>query len=275
MPLVLQIPRAKICDLNMSPSAHKGDARRQTDLTTPSPPRQLIIKEAVEHIRPHQLFELVQTQTSLERAIRLVLPGKYPTSLLLETAVLIALCKVVNARTVFEFGTLFGVQTLNLAMNLPDSARVFTLDLDFDSFRQIMHLQHEQDREASRVHLEHQSQLAFLGTPYEDRITRLFGDSNEFDFSPFQGTIDVVYVDGGHDLPTARSDTENALKLLPADTIGAVAWHDYRNPDYPDLTRYLDELSRERTTYHVEESTICFFLWNAPQSVAAKLRGSP
>ena len=192
--------------------------------------------------------------------------------MLLETAVLIALGKVVNARTVFEFGTLFGVQTLNLAMSLPDSARVFTLDLDPDSFRQIMHLQHEQDREASRVHLEHESKLAFLGTPYEERITRLFGDSNEFDFSPFRGTVDLVYVDGGHDLRTASSDTENALTMLPADARGCVAWHDYGNPNYPDLTRYLEELSRERAIYHVEESNICFFLQNTPASVTSKLR---
>jgi len=64
------------------------------------------------------------------------------------------------------------------------------------------------------MHFEHESKLAFIDSPYEEKITRLYGDSNEFDSSDFKGKIDMVYIDGGHDLRTVSSDIENAFTML-------------------------------------------------------------
>jgi len=90
------------------------------------------------NIRPHKLFKLVESKSCYERTISVVLPGLLHTPMLLETAVLIALSKIVNAKTFFEFGTFVGVQALNIAQNFPESSKVYTLDLDEDSFNRIM-----------------------------------------------------------------------------------------------------------------------------------------
>jgi predicted O-methyltransferase YrrM len=49
---------------------------------------------------------------------------------LLETFTLFTAARIVAARRVFEIGTFFGATTLNLALNIPDDGKIFTLDLD-------------------------------------------------------------------------------------------------------------------------------------------------
>jgi hypothetical protein len=214
----------------------------------------------VQHIRPHHLFEKIATETYLERVMRVVIPTGGPGPILLETAVLVALARLVGARSYFEIGTFLGVETLNVAMNLPEDAVVYTLDLDRESFQEIAGTQMENDRHLSELHMARKKNLAFMGTPFEKRITCLTGDSTRFDYAPYRGRIGFVYVDGGHDLQTVRADTQNALTLLPPASPGCVAWHDYGNPMCPDLTRFIEELAGELTIYHVEETMICFTL---------------
>jgi len=143
-------------------------------------------------------------------------------------------------------------------MNVPSLVNIYTLDLDYESFKNVK--QHKPDHIVSLKHFEYERRLAFLGSPFENMIQRLYSDSNEFDFSDFEGEIDIVYVDGGHDLGTLRSDTENAFKMLRPDSLSCIAWHDYGNPNYPDLTQYLDDLSIEYDIYHVEETWAAFYL---------------
>jgi Methyltransferase domain len=223
----------------------------------------------MRHIRPHRLFNLVQSATYEQRLVRLVLPDQR-TPVLLESAVLLALAKLVGPRTYFEFGTFLGVETLNMAANLPADARVYTLDLDEKSLDGLQ--QDESDKPLTTIHMEMRHKLAFLGTAYEKKISRLYGDSKHVDFSPFYRKIDMVYVDGGHDLPTLIADTENAYKMLSHDHPACIAWHDYQNPPYPQVTQYLSALSNSVELFHVEESRIAFFLSNLPE-LAESLTG--
>ena len=156
-------------------------------------------------------------------------------------------------------------------MNLPESTSVFTLDLDRNSADHTAKLENADDLELADLQFEHESELAFLGTPYEPRITRLYGDSNKFDFTDFRGKMDMVYVDGGRTLETRKCDSENAFKLLPADSSGCIAWHDYGNRRFSELANYLNDLSSELPLYHVEETMVCFFLQNISESLKTKL----
>lgn len=194
------------------------------------------------HIRPHKIFDLASEDT-LGRMIHLKIPRR-TENWLIETVLLIAAMKAVNARRIFEFGTFRGATTLNLAMNAPPGAEIFTFDLD-------PALKIEQDArhaEISRQHFE-ASKMEF------DRIfhsiRQIQGDSHSFDARPY-APIDFVFVDGGHDLKTIKADTTNAFLMNPK----CVAWHDYGNPDYPDVAKFLDAF-RYRL-FHVEESRLCF-----------------
>ncbi len=203
--------------------------------------------------------------------VKIVLPDQR-APLLLESAVLLSLAKLVNPRKFFEFGTYLGVETLNMAANLPEHSHLYTLDLDEDSLRNLQQDIH--DRPLTLTHLDNLSKLAFLGSSYEKRITQLKGESKSYDFSTFRNQIDMVYVDGGHDLPTLESDTRNALMMLCDQHPACIAWHDYENSAYPQVTKHLLELATSMDMFHVQETRIVFLIHNDDRLVTALKGGS-
>jgi hypothetical protein len=57
-------------------------------------------------------------------------------------------------------------------------------------------------------------------------VTHLEGNSLDFDFSPYAGKFDLVFVDGDHHYESVKKDTENAFRLLKDDS-AMIVWHDY------------------------------------------------
>jgi hypothetical protein len=83
--------------------------------------------------------------------------------------------------------------------------------------------------------------------------------------------MDMLYIDGGHDLETLDKDTINSFRMLSPNRPACVAWHDYGNPAYPQVAEYLDSLSGTKTIFHVEGSWLCFHIRNAPKRLVASL----
>src|SRR5882762_1688344 len=104
-----------------------------------------------------------------------------------DSFVLAALCQVLHCHTAFEFGTYLGEMAWLLAHNNPQ-VTIYTLDLpDINAVS------------TAKLKLTDASYFKrwdrgakFLQTPEQGRITQLFGDSAEFDFSPYRGRIDLV-----------------------------------------------------------------------------------
>ena len=158
--------------------------------------------------------------------------------------VLCAMCKLLECRTVFEIGTYVGRTTWLIARNNPD-ARVFTLDLpSLDAARR---LKYEATDPEYFVGYDRGSR--FAGTPEAARITQLFGDSATFDFSPYRGKMDLVFVDGSHSYESVRSDTEAALGMLSER--GTIVWDDYLY--YPGIYRVVNDLAPalDRPVFHI------------------------
>lgn len=80
-------------------------------------------------------------------------------------------------------------------------------------------------------------------------IHLLDGDSKIFDFSPYLGTMDVVFIDGGHDYETVLADTISAYALRKPG--GVIVWHDC-NVQHPDVWRFLLALRKVRRIHRVE-----------------------
>lgn len=158
---------------------------------------------------------------------------------LLEQTVLVRLAEASQPKRLFEFGTFDGRTALNLIAHSPPDAHLFTLDLPAGKIDQTR-LSLEQ---GDRAFIDKpESGTRFLKTAYAGRITRLYGDSATFDFSPYFGTIDMVFVDASHAYEYVRSDTLNAMKLLRP-TGGVIAWHDY-SLDWRGVIRALNEFYR-------------------------------
>jgi len=175
----------------------------------------------------------------------------------------------VEARRAFEFGTSLGSNTLNLALNLPPDGEILTLDLDEYVAAQME--QHPADAPLTQIHLGARSALDFIGSPVAAKIKALTGNSTTFDFSAWKQSVDFLFIDGGHDLFTVKSDTENALAMAAVEKPSCIMWHDYGNAEYRDLTDYLDELSQQLEIFHIEDTMLCAWFNDPSGSILARL----
>lgn len=145
------------------------------------------------------------------------------TSILMEVGSLAYIVRALRARRVFEFGTFIGRTTRMFAMNAPD-AEIFTLDLPEGILDKNLAIGRD-----------------FIGTPEASRIHRLTGDTRTFDYAPYHGTADFVWVDACHDYEFVVNDTAAALKVVRPG--GWIGWHDYRHTAWwAGVTRHLREI---------------------------------
>lgn len=139
-----------------------------------------------------------------------------------ELAALVAIAKFQGSGTLLEIGTCDGGTALNLAANTPPEARVLTLDLGPEwngEFAIKTAAGYQYPTDANLVGER------FRGTPYEPKITQVFGDSAKLDWSTLPVPFDMVFIDGCHSYEYVVHDTQNALKYVRPG--GLIAWHDY------------------------------------------------
>lgn len=180
------------------------------------------------------------------------------TRRLLELASLAYLMQVLEPEVIFEIGTYVGRTTRLLALNCLDTTCVFTLDLP-------------------RECVSHDVGEAYRGTPESKRITQLYGDSARFDFSPWYGRCDFVWVDGCHDYSYVLRDSQQAMSLCRPG--GWIAWHDYRHTAWwSGVTRGVRELARRYPGIrHLRETTIAVFRMPGGRTLpsGSSLKGTP
>jgi predicted O-methyltransferase YrrM len=131
----------------------------------------------------------------------------------------------INPVTIFEIGTFVGRTTRLFALNTNKDCMIYTLDLPQNL-------------------VSHSIGSDYKILPESTKIFQLSGDSQSFDFSPYYGKADFVWVDACHDYEYVKKDTENALKICKQD--GWIAWHDYRvTAWWSGVTKFVREFSKE------------------------------
>ena len=132
--------------------------------------------------------------------------NSFPTDLIL----LQKLCEQKNSCNYFEIGTWRGESAIAVAESCE---HCYTLNLS------------KQEMEAIGLEKDYIDQHEFF-SKHNPKITHLKGDSTQFDFSPYYGKMDVVFVDGNHHYDFVFNDTKVAFKLLK-DENSVIVWHDY------------------------------------------------
>ena len=139
---------------------------------------------------------------------------------------------------IFEIGTSRGRTTLNLALNVGPGGHVFSLDLPQDA-----DVDPGQYAPAQEVEVRVLRRAEYLlGRTDRLPVTLLQGDSTRFDFSPWYGGIDLVFIDGGHVRTVLESDTVNAFRMIRDG--GMILWHDYLQASCPEVTAFLEDIGR-------------------------------
>jgi len=150
-----------------------------------------------------------------------------------------ASCK--DHSNIFEIGTFDGRTTLNLALSAPPQCHIFTLDLPADhptKYRIVDGERHMVRKPApgSRYEKYRASHPRAIG-----RIHQLLGDSATFDYSPYENSCALVFIDGSHAYEYVKSDTEAALRIVRSG--GVIIWHDYGI--WEGVTKALEELEQQ------------------------------
>jgi len=194
-------------------------------VSTPPPTRKIIPTISISEICPELPAVELHAPIGVDGNVSLY-----------ELVVISALAKRRAPRGVFEIGTFDGRTALNLAANLPANGKVFTLDLPRAAMKNTaLPLGHDD------VHYvdKDTSGGRFADNACRGKIVQLYGDSATFDFTPYQGQIDFVFVDGSHAYKYVMNDSRKALSLL-RNGKGIILWHDY--PSWQGVAEALNEL---------------------------------
>jgi hypothetical protein len=157
----------------------------------------------------------------------------------------------------FEIGTATGKTSYLLARNSAPEAAVVTLTLPPDAHASYEHASGDSAK-ATRMAIAESSFDSFLysGTPVEHKIEQLFGDSKQFDATPYRGRFELIFVDGSHAYSYVISDTAKALEMLAPG--GIIIWHDYSpfRAGGKDVYRALNELRGRLPLVRLSETTM-------------------
>ncbi len=150
---------------------------------------------------------------------------------------------------IFEIGTFNGFTSLTFALNTSPTTRIFTLDLPPAGDR-ATGLKVASGDKKYIAQTEKGGYFKQGSRPEEAKITQLYGDSARFDYGPYLGQMDLVFVDGAHSYEYVKSDTEFAFKLL-RNGHGTIIWHDY-NAWWPGVVQFLEESSRTTALSNIQ-----------------------
>jgi predicted O-methyltransferase YrrM len=171
---------------------------------------------------------------------------------ILNSRKLLFLCSLVsflNIRKIFEFGTFTGRTTRQLAVNLPDDGVIHTLDTGRDDDSSHFDMKKYGDYVVGEDYCQAPDKIC-------RKIIQHLGDSKSFDFEKWRGTMEFVFIDGGHDYQTVLSDSRNAFKMVAKG--GIIVWDDYGDC-WPGVKRAVDELSGNFPLYLLQEEGVVLF----------------
>lgn len=158
--------------------------------------------------------------------------------------------KLTNASRCFEIGTYKGWSSHYIASVMSDKGIVYTLDL---SPGQIPELEVKRRDEYGLK--QHEIGYTYKQCPVHNKqVVQLLGDSVCFDYSQYEGEMDLIFIDGAHSAQYIRRDTSGAFKMAHEGSL--IVWHDFKNSCL-EVVNYLAELGRtfELRLWHIENTS--------------------
>jgi len=219
----------------------------------------------IKHIRPSHLLTLFKGY-DLDRSFTSEIPdGDIGSTTMLEKVCLVAIGRLVRARSVFEFGTFKG-ETTKLFLSNKVGKHVSSLDLDYfngDVSRQDFDLSDGVENDLFLMKYRRSNvdnDIKKLAQSNGVFVELIKDNSMVFDISDRKGQYDLIFIDGGHTSEIIENDTKLALTMLTND--GCIAWHDYGSQVHTDVTSYLDKLSFERELCAIGSTSLVFYSKN-------------
>lgn len=223
-------------------------------------------------IKPKVVFMKIEASDPMPVSMTINVPSSDIGSVtLLEASVLVSLVKLVKPRKLFEFGTFLGYSTSLFVENSAADCTVYSLDLGdshvsdkpLESFaeadlRSDGNINDEYLRGAQGARGPHYTTA--LSAADRSRLHLLQQDSRQFDPAAhgLEGSVDMVFVDGGHDTETVTIDTANARKMV-GDS-GIIVFHDFSSTIHSDVTSFVNGLASNEVVVCVQHTMLAILL---------------
>lgn len=223
-------------------------------------------------IKPKVVFMKVEASDPAPVSMKINVPSSGIGSVtLLEASALVSLIKLTKPRKIFEFGTFLGYSTSLLVENSADDCAVYSLDLG-DShvsekplaafaeadLRSDGDINDEYLRGAQGARGPHYTTA--LSAADRSRLHLLQQDSRRFDPAQhgLEGSVDLVFVDGGHDTETVTIDTANARRMI-GDS-GVIVWHDFNSGIHSDVTTFVNALAQDEAIIWIQHTMLAILM---------------
>lgn len=168
------------------------------------------------HIPITDFYELFPECRTTNETISLLIEPRTGGLTALELSYLATLVKCRPIRRIFEFGTFVGTfdgcSAIHLMLNLkdPHDTTLYTLDLPPQP-KEKEYTQNHNDMEFHQLR-----RPGYYINKYDSKgiVQQLSGDSLTYDLSAYQNSMDLVFIDGSHELSHVIQDTKNALNMI-------------------------------------------------------------
>lgn len=231
--------------------------RKQQGLFGPWPVQRIRLHELDTVFSPGPFGPTLDTEVSFIGRGPIMVPGGTSDA---EAWILAVLAK--RADQLFEFGTCTGKTAYLWSRNAPDNAKITTITLAPSQQHEYVKGPNDTDEDTSFALNESAfEEFLYSNSAVADRVQQLYGDSKQFDETPFLAWADLVFVDGSHAQSYVESDSVKAMRIVKPG--GLVLWHDYAGPGHaPGVYAALNALAYTVPLHHVDGTT--FAVWRRP-----------
>ena len=169
-------------------------------------------------------------------------------------------CFAKFSKNIFEFGTCSGKTTALFALNSSPDSKVYSVTLNPRETPNLF-LGSSQD---SRVAINNAmsetiyDQFIFTNMSIKNKINVIFQDSNKLNIDNFENSMDLIFIDGGHNYSCIKNDTEKAFKMIK--NHGYIFWHDYKvyKRSCKDVVKYIHEVANNKKIFHIKDTSLCY-----------------
>jgi hypothetical protein len=170
-------------------------------------------------------------------------------------------CLAKSSKNIFEFGTCSGKTTALFAFNSSLESKIYTVTLDPKNFSNLSFNNNKDEKVAVRNAVKETvyDQFIFTNMSIKNKINLIFEDSIKLNVDKFENSMDLIFIDGGHNYSCVKNDSEKSFKMIK--NKGYIFWHDYNiaKRSCRDVVKYLHEISKTKEIFHIKNTFLCYY----------------
>ena len=170
-------------------------------------------------------------------------------------------CLAKSSKNIFEFGTCSGKTTALFALNSSLESKVYSITLNPADLSNLS-LGNNRDVKAALNNAKKESiydQFIFMNMSIKNKINLIFQDSTKFNVDKFENSMDLIFIDGGHNYSCVKNDSEKSFRMIKNE--GYIFWHDYNvsKRSCRDIVKYIHEISKTKKIFHIKNTSLCYY----------------